>query len=320
MKKAGTDRPYSRNDGTRSYGSMGRWDLAATDAPAKLSFPLFSRMFFAVNFCFTGPFFEVPAVFALVPDGIELFGVGLWGLVLGSHAGLLSWRLPKGQPIGADRSHCDMCGRTLKPLDLVPVFSWLARRGRCGCGQFRISSRYPLIESAVTAACLLAWFMLGISPALALASFFALGMATFVQILIEQDFKLPRTRGVLSLSVLLLLASLVWSWVRWHQYAPSPPFCTAAPQGAAVSFEHAVMLCYVAAIVVFGGYWRQFVASALLLATLFWVMWAPFGLQIFTLMAAPLLISLILSKRSGPARIGLLLMAPSIYVLGMMGK
>lgn len=54
---------------------------------------------------------------------------------IGSFLGVLVTRLPQGQPVIAGRSACDQCGHPLGPLDLVPIASWLALRGRCRhCG------------------------------------------------------------------------------------------------------------------------------------------------------------------------------------------
>jgi leader peptidase (prepilin peptidase)/N-methyltransferase len=44
------------------------------------------------------------------------------------------------------RSACPGCQRPIRAIENVPVFSWLALRGKCaGCGA-RISGRYPLVE------------------------------------------------------------------------------------------------------------------------------------------------------------------------------
>jgi len=44
------------------------------------------------------------------------------------------------------RSACPGCGRAIRAIENVPLFSWLALRGKCaGCGT-RISARYPLVE------------------------------------------------------------------------------------------------------------------------------------------------------------------------------
>jgi leader peptidase (prepilin peptidase) / N-methyltransferase len=73
------------------------------------------------------------------------------GLVLGSFATVVAHRVPRGEQIVVGRSRCPSCGTTIAAYDNVPVFSWLALRGRCrGCGE-RISARYPLTELAMAA-------------------------------------------------------------------------------------------------------------------------------------------------------------------------
>lgn len=44
-------------------------------------------------------------------------------------------RLPAGRPVVVARSACDHCGKTLGPLELIPLVSYAAQRGRCrACG------------------------------------------------------------------------------------------------------------------------------------------------------------------------------------------
>jgi leader peptidase (prepilin peptidase)/N-methyltransferase len=70
----------------------------------------------------------------------------LGGLVFGSFLNVVVWRVPRGESIVSPPSHCGACGTRLKPLDLVPVLSYLFLRGRCRyCGS-RISLRYPVVE------------------------------------------------------------------------------------------------------------------------------------------------------------------------------
>lgn len=83
---------------------------------------------------------------------------GILGLALGSFANVVALRYDPDRflfaPAGG-RSRCPACGKVLGPLELVPVLSWLALRGRCrGCTAC-ISVRYPLTELAVGAACAL---------------------------------------------------------------------------------------------------------------------------------------------------------------------
>lgn len=70
---------------------------------------------------------------------------------VGSFVGVIVDRLPAGRPLLLGRSACDECGRPLRPAELVPLFSYLASGGRCGCAKVRLSPFYPLIELAALA-------------------------------------------------------------------------------------------------------------------------------------------------------------------------
>lgn len=68
------------------------------------------------------------------------------GAVMGSFINCMAWRIVHGESVWKGRSHCATCDHQLSALDLVPILSWLALRGKCRyCGQ-RISPRYPLVE------------------------------------------------------------------------------------------------------------------------------------------------------------------------------
>ncbi|HYC98951.1 prepilin peptidase [Brevundimonas sp.] len=73
------------------------------------------------------------------------------GLLAGSFLGLVSLRLPAGDPIVAGRSRCGGCGRPLPPWRLIPLLSYLFSRGRCAACGTAIPLRYPLMESACAA-------------------------------------------------------------------------------------------------------------------------------------------------------------------------
>lgn len=73
--------------------------------------------------------------------------VTLLGASVGSFANVVAYRLPRGQSLTTPPSRCPRCERRLTPLELIPVLSWLALRGKCrGCRQ-PISARYPTIEA-----------------------------------------------------------------------------------------------------------------------------------------------------------------------------
>lgn len=62
--------------------------------------------------------------------------LGILGAVLGSFLDCAVSRWAVGEPPFRGRSHCVSCGRLLSASDLIPVFSWLFRRGRCRyCGR-----------------------------------------------------------------------------------------------------------------------------------------------------------------------------------------
>ena len=76
--------------------------------------------------------------------GIALFAFVL-GLVAGSFATAVAHRVPRGISL-LTRSECPGCGARVAAYDNVPVFSWLALRGRARCCGEPISPRYPLTE------------------------------------------------------------------------------------------------------------------------------------------------------------------------------
>lgn len=79
----------------------------------------------------------------------------LLGLCLGSFVNALVWRTYKQSKskkrtakysISKGRSMCVSCGHTLSWKDLLPVFSWLALKGKCRYCHKNISVQYPLVE------------------------------------------------------------------------------------------------------------------------------------------------------------------------------
>jgi leader peptidase (prepilin peptidase)/N-methyltransferase len=80
------------------------------------------------------------------------------GLIAGSFIATILIRWPDGRGIASGRSRCDACAAPLGVRDLVPLVSWLARRGRCRrCGA-RIDPRHPALEAAAAMIGLVALF------------------------------------------------------------------------------------------------------------------------------------------------------------------
>jgi len=86
---------------------------------------------------------------ALGPIPAIFFGV--LGLLFGSFLNvcIVRWGAEPKQSVVRPRSRCPGCGHEIAWYENVPVFSWLALRGKCrGCGN-PISPMYPLVELAV---------------------------------------------------------------------------------------------------------------------------------------------------------------------------
>lgn len=73
------------------------------------------------------------------------------GLVIGSFLNVVVHRVPAGLSVVSPGSACPACGDAVRPLDNVPVLSWVVLRGRCRSCAVPISVRYPLVELATAA-------------------------------------------------------------------------------------------------------------------------------------------------------------------------
>jgi leader peptidase (prepilin peptidase) / N-methyltransferase len=71
----------------------------------------------------------------------------LYGTVIGSFLNVCILRIPKGESIVTDRSHCLQCGYRLRWFDLIPLFSYLLLHGKCRQCKQPISIQYPLVEA-----------------------------------------------------------------------------------------------------------------------------------------------------------------------------
>lgn len=79
-------------------------------------------------------------------DILSAVFIFLLGLIIGSFLNVVIDRLPAGISIMHGRSKCDFCKRTLSPVDLVPVLSFIFLQGRCRYCRKKLSFQYPAIE------------------------------------------------------------------------------------------------------------------------------------------------------------------------------
>jgi len=69
-------------------------------------------------------------------------------------------------------SHCPACGHRLRPLENIPLLSWLLQRGRCRACHAFIGWREPLVEVGAAALAVLAVWHFGVGTDAALAAIF----------------------------------------------------------------------------------------------------------------------------------------------------
>lgn len=125
------------------------------------------------------------------------------GIIFGSFFNVCIYRIPRGESILFPPSHCDVCGRRIKAIDLVPLFNYIWLRGRCRfCGS-GISPAQPLAELFTgvlfMAACLCFGLSVPLIKALFLISIFV--VISFIDI---QHYIIPDKVIFFSLSVGLI--------------------------------------------------------------------------------------------------------------------
>ena len=104
-------------------------------------------------------------------------------------------------------SHCPACGHRIRPLENVPILSYLALRGRCSACKSRISPRYPLVEGLTAVLTLVAVWHFGVTWQALAALPLTWGLIALS--LIDYDTQLLPDDIVLPLLWLGLILSLV---------------------------------------------------------------------------------------------------------------
>jgi leader peptidase (prepilin peptidase)/N-methyltransferase len=81
----------------------------------------------------------------------EIVFMALLGLIAGSFLSVVAHRVPLGESIVAPRSRCPNCGTQIAAYDNIPLFSYLALRGRCRHCDAKVPATYPLLEAGLAA-------------------------------------------------------------------------------------------------------------------------------------------------------------------------
>lgn len=117
--------------------------------------------------------------------GIFVFFIGI---ILGSFYNAVLYRIPNDISIADGRSICPNCKTKLKPIDLVPVFSWAFLKGKCRYCSKKISVRYPLIELITGLIFYITYYFVGYNLSLiTYLSFFSMLLITTI---IDFEYKL----------------------------------------------------------------------------------------------------------------------------------
>jgi len=76
-------------------------------------------------------------------DDILIF---ILGLVLGSFSNVCIYRIPRNESIIFPASHCPKCNSPIKPIDNIPLLSYILLKGRCRNCKSKIAIQYPIVE------------------------------------------------------------------------------------------------------------------------------------------------------------------------------
>ena len=116
--------------------------------------------------------------------------VFVFGLCIGSFLNVCIYRIPREKSVSWPPSACPKCGTRIRPVDNIPLLSWLLLRGKCRSCKAPISIGYPLIELLTGLFFLTIWLLYGpswITPIYMLAVF-GLLLGTFIDL---QEMWLP---------------------------------------------------------------------------------------------------------------------------------
>jgi leader peptidase (prepilin peptidase)/N-methyltransferase len=118
--------------------------------------------------------------------------VFIFGLIFGSFANVVIYRIPRKLSIIKPRSQCPSCNTQIRAFDNIPLISFIILGGKCRkCGQ-KISWRYPMVELTNGLLYLLAFYIALINT----QNMYLFGVAVYLSttfliiFLIDYDFKI----------------------------------------------------------------------------------------------------------------------------------
>ena len=136
---------------------------------------------------------------AELPPAFVLALAGVLGLLFGSFANVVIYRLPRGENLAFPASHCPACGAPIAPYHNLPLIGFLWLRGKARCCKAPIPWRYPAVEllGGLWSLAVMRAIVLDLPPETALwraglvfAAYLALGLMLLCAIFIDLDHML----------------------------------------------------------------------------------------------------------------------------------
>lgn len=128
------------------------------------------------------------------------------GVLFGSFLNVVILRIPKGESVVFNASHCPSCSHKLQPWHNIPLFSWLFLAGKCAYCKTKISLQYPLIELISGVIFVMIESKYGLTfPAFFIAMSFLMLLALSV---IDYRYKMVPD----SLNLLAILFAIIGAW------------------------------------------------------------------------------------------------------------
>jgi prepilin signal peptidase PulO-like enzyme (type II secretory pathway) len=166
-----------------------------------------------------------------LPQVVGILFSGIVGLLLGSFATMVHYRMPRNEDMIFKRSHCIVCAQPLGVLNLIPFFSWMVQRGKCSYCQGSIHWRYPLIEATMALLCIASYLHAGWSVQLPLL--FGIVLCIIIICAIDLEYYVIPDGVQLVLGILAIL----------YQYTKGQPWGEIG-QGALLGLLTGVLLRY----------------------------------------------------------------------------
>lgn len=149
-------------------------------------------------------------------EKIFLTYLGVLSLMIGSFLNVVALRIPNGESIVSPPSHCTSCGHRLGILDLVPVLSYVALRGRCRyCGD-RVSPVYAIFEGLTFICAFILYFHFGLTAEFGIGFFLTCVLIT-VTITDLKYMRIP-DKIVLPCMVVMFVIRVFFHPLPFYQY------------------------------------------------------------------------------------------------------